>query len=152
MLGSEGGKAMLADLRVLVVDDDPSILEVLEEYLVGKGFEVTCAAGGPEGLAALEQDPFDLVISDIQMAGCNGFELLHAARVRYPGCAIILMTAYDERYPLSAALQAGADGYLSKPFNLSKFSLIFERAFWSALSRQDWWEAHDDGRVEELHH
>jgi len=148
VLGPEGGAVMLTDLRVLVVDDDPSILEVLETYLTGKGFEVRCASGGLEGLAALADGPYDLVLSDIQMAGCNGFELLRAAREAAPGSAIILVTAYEEDYPLSAALEAGADGYLSKPFSLSKFSLIFERAFWSALSRQDWWLAHDDGRRE----
>lgn len=151
MLGPEGESAMLTDLRILVVDDDPSVLDVLDAYLTRKGFRVRCAGGGLEGLAALDEGPYDLVLSDIQMAGCDGYALLRAARERAPGCAIILMTAYDDRYPLSAALEAGADGYLSKPFSLAKFSLIFERAFWSALSRQDWWLAHDDGRREGTH-
>ena len=52
------------------------------------------------------------------------------------------MTGFEEEYSLSDALRAGADGYITKPFSLSKFSLIFERAYWHALSRQDWWEQH----------
>jgi len=136
---------MIKHLRVLVVDDDPDIVEVLKTFLVSRGYTVETANGGPEGLKTLDSGPFDLIITDIAMAGINGFQLLKTARERFPQSGIVLMTAYDERYPLSQALSAGADGYISKPFTLKKFSLIFERAYWKALSREDWWDAHDDG-------
>ena len=76
------------------------------------------------------------------MAGMDGFELLKAVRKLSADLGFILMTAYEEKYPLTEALEAGADGYISKPFSLSKFSLIFEEEYWNALSRQDWWEKH----------
>ena len=76
------------------------------------------------------------------MAGLNGFELLRSTRDRYSDIGFVLMTAYEKQYPMSQALEAGADGYISKPFTLKKLSLIFEQAYWHALSRQDWWDAH----------
>ena len=136
---------MIRHLRVLVVDDDPTILEMLSAFLEGKGYSVASCANGQEALEALEAELFDLVISDIEMAGVSGFELLRQTRARHPNIGIILMTAYEESHPLSAALRAGADGYISKPFSLRKFSLIFEQAYWNALSRDDWWDKHDDG-------
>lgn len=135
---------MLRELRILVIDDEVSILDVLEEFLRSKGHDVTCRPNGADGLSVLRSTKFDLVISDIKMAGINGFEFLKLARGIDPSLGIVLMTAYEGEYPFSKALQAGADGYISKPFTLNKFSLIFERAYWNALSRQDWWNDHDD--------
>jgi DNA-binding NtrC family response regulator len=133
---------MISKLNVLLVDDDRSILEILEAFLTERGYHVECRGNGVEALDALRDYSFDLVISDIEMAGMNGFEFLKIARRNYPELGIVLMTAYEDSYPMSEALRAGADGYISKPFTLEKFSLIFERAYWSALSRQDWWETH----------
>ena len=134
---------MIEHLRILVVDDDPSMIEVLSAFLENKGYAVDTGENGFEALELLDQHEYDLVISDIDMAGMNGFELLKETRSRFPDIGIVLMTAYEEKYPLSEALGAGADGYISKPFNLRKFSLVFERAYWSALSRrQDWWDDH----------
>ena len=133
---------MIKHLDVLLVDDDPSILEVLEAFLQARGYHVECRSSGTEALDAMRDRDFGLMISDIEMAGMNGFELLRIARRNYPNLGIVLMTAYETTYPMSEALRAGADGYISKPFTLEKFSLIFERAYWNALSRQDWWEAH----------
>jgi CheY-like chemotaxis protein len=140
---------MMKDLKILVVDDDPGILEVLEGYLEGQGCAATTSRSGQEALETLRRNPVDLVLSDIEMAGINGFELLKEARERYPQIAIVLMTGYEERYSMSEALAAGADGYLSKPFNLSKLSLLFEQAYWKALSRLDWWEERNKGGEEE---
>lgn len=133
---------MLKSLRVLVVDDDAAIVDVLTAFLSSKGFKVTGCGSATSGLEALKEEDYDLVLSDIMMAGMDGFEFLRLVRERHPEIGIILMTAYDETYPMSEALRAGADGYITKPFNLQKFSLIFEQAYWSALSRLDWWESH----------
>ena len=132
----------LMPLRILLVDDDAATLEVITIYLESRGHSVNACEGGQEALDVLDDHAFDLIISDVQMAGMNGFELLRAVRKRVPEVGFILMTAYEDKYPLSEALEAGADGYISKPFSLSKFSLIFEQEYWTALSRQDWWEKH----------
>ncbi len=133
---------MLKPLRILLVDDDATTLEVIAVYLQSREHSVITCTGGREALEKLEDHVFDLIISDVQMAGMNGFELLKAVRKRVPDVGFILMTAYEDKYPLSEALEAGADGYISKPFSLSKFSLIFEQEYWTALSRQDWWDEH----------
>jgi len=133
---------MIHDLNILVIDDDPVVRELMTEFLRSNNCHVTCCEDAQQGLDAMHLQAFDLVVTDVKMAGLNGFEFLKIARANFPKIGIIIMTAYDEEYPLSQALRAGADGYISKPFNLSKFSLIFEKAYWSALSRQDWWEEH----------
>ena len=133
---------MLNQLRILVVDDDAGMLEVLSVFLESRGHYVRACAEGLGALKQLEDDVFDLIISDVRMVGMNGFELLKAVRTRVPNVGFILMTAYEDDYPLSEALEAGADGYISKPFSLNKFSLILEQEYWAALSRQDWWDAH----------
>lgn len=134
---------MIKHLKVLVVDDDPTVVETLGAFLDTQGYTVRTCAGGAEAVAALGEMRFDLIISDIEMAGVNGYELLRIARERFPRIGIVLMTGYTESYPLSQALRAGADGYISKPFSFRKFSLIFEQAYWKALSREDWWDEHD---------
>jgi len=133
---------MLKPLRILLVDDDDSTLEVITLYLESRGHSVEARPGGEEALEAMEEQVFDLIISDVRMAGMNGFELLRKVRKRTSEVGFVLMTAYESKYPLSEALAAGADGYISKPFTLSKFSLIFEEEYWTALSRQDWWDRH----------
>jgi len=128
---------MIRHLNVLVVDDDPGILEVLDTFLHAKGYAVETRPNAIEALDALREKEFDLLISDIQMAGIDGFQLLEKARAEYPHVSIILMTAYDDQYPMAQAARAGADGYVAKPFTLKQFSLVFEQAYWNALSRHE---------------
>lgn len=135
---------MIKHLKILVVDDDPGVLDLLGAFLETRGYGVVSCGSGAQALDNLDRESFDLVISDIEMAEMNGYELLRRTREKYPKIGIILMTGYTEAHPLSEALRAGADGYISKPFSLRKFSLIFEQAYWNALSREDWWTEHDD--------
>ncbi len=135
---------MIKHLRVLVVDDEPGILDVLTAHLLSKGYTVEAKENAQQALDALRRAPFDLVISDVRMAGMNGFEFIRIVRANFPSIGIVIMTGYEEDYPMAEALRAGADGYITKPFSLSKFSLIFERAYWHALQREDWWEKHQD--------
>jgi len=131
---------MIKHLRVLVVDDDPEIVELLDSFLESRGYAVRTCSNGADAIAALNESEFDLLVSDINMSGMNGFELLRATRKAYPRIGIILMTAYDDAHPIQEALRSGADGYIPKPFGLRKFARIFEQAYWQALSREDWWD------------
>lgn len=139
---------MIKHLNILVVDDDPGVTDLLGAFLETRGYSVRTCRSAREAFALLDEESFDLVISDIEMAEINGYELLRHTRAKYPKIGIVLMTGYAESHPLSEALRAGADGYISKPFSLRKFSLIFEQAYWHALSREDWWQAHDDEAAE----
>jgi DNA-binding NtrC family response regulator len=101
---------------VLVVDDDPHILEVLEARLSGAGYRVTTASGAREALEHLRGCPFRLLISDIRMPGMGGMELLDQARCVCPGIPVILLTAYGTIPDAVTAIKAGAVEYLTKPF------------------------------------
>ena len=129
---------MIKHLKVLIVDDDPAIAEVLSAFLTSKGYTVATCLSGEEGLGLLGETPFDLIVSDLEMPGVNGLEFLRQARARCPHVAFICVTAYEDRYPAGRVIQAGADGYVSKPFSLKKFAIAFERAYWRSLSRRDW--------------
>lgn len=134
-------RSMLKNLHVLVVDDDPAILETLGNYITGLGHRVTTCGNPRDAEDLLRDEDFSLLITDAQMEGMDGLELTRAARNAHPSMGILLMTAFESAYPLSTALRAGADGYINKPFSLRKFSLVFERDYWESLSRLDWWEA-----------
>jgi len=130
---------MVRSLHILLIDDDANLLEVLRTYLTDEGHFVVARGRAEEGLAALRDQTFDLVLTDGRMAGMDGFEFTRIARRNYPDLAIILMTAHEGEFPISEALVAGADGYITKPFSLRKLALLFQEDYWTALSRQDWW-------------
>ena len=83
---------MKTNLRILVIDDEEEVLELLDTYLGSKGFEIETCKSAQEGLDALRDASFDLVLSDIKMADMSGLEFLKAARATYPTMGIILMT------------------------------------------------------------
>ena len=97
---------MIRHLNILVVDDDPGVLELLGAFLETRGYGVTTRNSGASALDVLAREPFDLVISDIEMAEMNGYELLRRTREQYPKIGIILMTGYTESHPLSEALRS----------------------------------------------
>ncbi|WP_045218435.1 sigma-54-dependent transcriptional regulator [Desulfonatronum thioautotrophicum] len=102
---------------VLVVDDDPNILHLLETRLASAGFCVTTAHDGHEALTRLHEHTVDLVLSDIRMPGLSGQELLREIREQWPGLPVILLTAYGRIPEAVASVQQGAADYLTKPFD-----------------------------------
>jgi DNA-binding response OmpR family regulator len=102
--------------RVLVVEDDPTVAEVVERYLRREGFEVTSAADGRTGLdRAMELDP-DLIVLDIMLPGIDGLEVCRQLRARSP-VPIIMLTALGEELDRVIGLELGADDYMAKPFS-----------------------------------
>ena len=106
-------------LSVLVVDDDPVILRLLQVNFELEGIEVTTAVDGEEGLKLVQTDRPDLVISDIMMPKVNGLELLAALRSS-PDTAslpVILLSAKAQVADVQRGLELGADDYVTKPFD-----------------------------------
>ena len=106
-------------LSVLVVDDDPVILRLLQVNFELEGIGVVLAVDGEEGLKLAHRDPPDLVISDIMMPKVNGLELLAALRSS-PGTAampVILLSAKAQVADVQRGLELGADDYVTKPFD-----------------------------------
>jgi len=103
--------------RILVVDDEPSIRQLLSKTLSELSHDVICAQDGHEAEARLSGESFDLVIADIHLPGPNGFELLERARNLVPPLPVIMITGRGTIKDAVAALRAGASDFLSKPFH-----------------------------------
>jgi DNA-binding response OmpR family regulator len=102
---------------VLVVDDDPTVSDVVRRYLEQDGFQVTVAADGLSGLAAVAADPPDLVVLDLMMPGVDGLEVCRRLRRTMPLLPIVMLTALGEEADRVVGLEVGADDYVTKPFS-----------------------------------
>jgi len=105
--------------RVLLVDDEPGIRNAVQAYLEDEGFEVSIAIDGEEGWQKAQQMMPDVVISDVMMPRCNGYELLKKIREdeRLGGTPIIFLTAKGMTIDRTQGYQAGVDDYIPKPFD-----------------------------------
>jgi two-component system KDP operon response regulator KdpE len=126
--------------RILVVDDDPQIRRVMRVTLTGQGYEVADAMTGEAALEALRRETFDLVVLDMNMPGIGGLETCRLIRAQSE-IAIIMLTVRDSEGDKVAALDAGADDYVTKPFNTPEL-LARMRA---ALRRSPWTQASGAG-------
>jgi two-component system response regulator MtrA len=105
------------DARILIVEDDPSIREVTAIGLGAAGFEVTTAADGVDGLDRFRADPFDLVLLDIMLPRMDGYEVCRQIR-RTSTIPVVMLTARGDTMDVVVGLEAGADDYVRKPFDL----------------------------------
>ncbi|QXD16610.1 response regulator [Rhodocaloribacter litoris] len=121
---ARGHAAPARSLHILLAEDNPVNQKVAVHILEKEGHRVTVAANGHEAVAAWERDTFDLVLMDVQMPEMNGFEAAAAIRAREDGHArrtpIIALTARAMQGDREACLEAGMDGYLSKPIQLGE--------------------------------
>jgi CheY-like chemotaxis protein len=106
---------MSASLSVLVVDDDQVALDLLREILVAEGYDVTVAQNGADALAHIVAHPFHLMITDLELSGFNGLDLIVATKHCRPGIPIIVLTASSQQSTLRDAVRLGATRVLSKP-------------------------------------
>jgi DNA-binding NtrC family response regulator len=114
--------------RILLVDDDPSLLTSLSEALRDLGAEVETAGNAEDALTLHAQRAFDLVLSDIRMPGLDGIELLQLVRERTPSVDVVLMTAYDDMPTVVRGMRAGAIDFLVKPINLDELEDVLRKA------------------------
>lgn len=106
---------MAAPSRILVVDDDHAIAEMVGIVLRGKGFDVVTAPDGASALDAFDRVGPDLVLLDLMLPGMDGIEVCRELR-RRSGIAVIMLTARSDTSDVVEGLEAGADDYLTKPF------------------------------------
>lgn len=104
--------------RVLIADDESISAEIIRDELVANGFAAMIAFDGKMAWELLTQNVFDIVLLDIKMPYRNGFELIEKAKETSPNCRIIIMTAFSTVRNAVDAIKAGADDFLSKPFDL----------------------------------
>lgn len=102
--------------KILLVDDDLELTQLLTEILTLEGFEVTVAEDGEEGLLRLAEQAFDLVLLDVMMPRLNGFAMLTRLRKTHD-TPVLMLTARGDSQDRVNGLEAGADDYLAKPFD-----------------------------------
>jgi two-component system OmpR family response regulator len=125
--------------RVLVIDDDARLFELLESYLEENGIHAVHATDGRRGLEALGRGPFDAVLLDVMMPGMDGLEVLR--KIRTQGTVpVIMLTAKGDETDRVVGLELGADDYLGKPFSprelLARLRAVLRRAHPAALEER----------------
>jgi len=124
--------------RILVVDDEPAIVSLLATVLREKGWDVSEAASGTEGIDRLERGRYDVILTDLVMPGDSGIELLRAAKEIHPDVEVILMTGYATADTAIEAMRGGAFHYIVKPLKLEEMLNLAEKAFQQRrLSREN---------------
>jgi CheY-like chemotaxis protein len=116
--------------RVLVVDDEPDAVELLREFLAGKGYDVVTAASGPEAVERFKADRPHLVLLDVRMQGMSGLDVLRAIRQTDQEAGVIMVTAVGEEDVGRTALALGASDYVVKPVDLA----YLERTAWHTVT------------------
>lgn len=114
--------------KILIVEDEKSMREVLGILLEGEGYDVTLAVGGIDGISLLNRDIFDMVITDIKMPKVNGFEILKKVRETSPDTLVIMITAFGTTESAIEAMQLGAYDYIHKPFKIDEIRLVVKKA------------------------
>ena len=114
--------------RVLVVDDELSMRELLEIFFIKEGHEVTLAREGSSAVQLILENEFDLVITDLRMPGTNGMIVLERCRELQPDTPIIVMTAFATPETAIRAMKMGAYDYFTKPFKLDEAKIVIEKA------------------------
>lgn len=117
--GRTVARQTLTMARILVVDDDPSIREILDRQLSASSHRIVTASDGEEGRAAALAGGFDLVLTDLAMPGLDGFELIAALRA-HSAVPIIVLSVQGREQDKVRALDLGADDYVTKPFSVAE--------------------------------
>jgi len=107
-------------MNLLIVEDEPRMLELLYRGLNEEGHVVMCAHDGAEGLSMIRQYPFDVIILDVMMPKADGFQVLRLMRAESNRSAVIMLTAKDTVSDVVRGLDLGADDYLTKPFSFEE--------------------------------
>lgn len=114
--------------KILLVDDEPSILSVLGTLLKAEGYDVTAALGGQKGKECVTSEQFDLMLTDIRMSPLNGMELLKLVHDERPAMPVIMLTAFGSVETAIDALKLGAFDYITKPFKVDELLITVQRA------------------------
>ena len=114
--------------RILVVDDDRDLADMLVDYLARLGYRAVAAYGGPEGLALFKQGKFALVVADLKMPQMDGYALLEAVKARDAQAVVVIITGYGTIDKAAAAIKKGAYDVLAKPLDFKALEITIKRA------------------------
>jgi DNA-binding NtrC family response regulator len=123
--------------HVLVVDDERAMVKLMQRHLEGEGFVVTPVSSGPDALAALAREDYDVILTDLVMDDVDGLAVLGEAQRLQPAARVILMTAFATVQTAIAAMRQGAYDYLSKPFKMGEVTIAVRRAYEDRRLREE---------------
>src|SRR6202790_1705866 len=121
--------------RLLIVDDDPDLCDLVQRYLEAEGFVISAVHSGAEGSHAGTSGNYDLIVFDVMLPDMRGFDVLRElrSRVRTP---VLMLTAKGDEFDRVLGLQMGADDYLAKPFSpralIARIGAILRRSGWQS--------------------
>jgi CheY-like chemotaxis protein len=115
-------------IKILIVDDDQICREILADALATLGVNVSLAGDGMEGLEKLALEPFDILITDLNMPRMDGLTLLQEAREHYPHILTIIITGYGSLESAIEAIRAGTYDYIQKPFKIEEIQVVTRNA------------------------
>ncbi len=137
---------MAEPFRVLVIDDDPSLCELLEQLVSRQGYKVFTALGGEEALANLEETRPDLVSLDVVLEGMDGLETLRQLKSRLPDVPVVMLSGHGHARTIVEAMRLGASDFLRKPFEGEELELAFQKALETRALRKEVEELRDRER------
>lgn len=108
-------------MRILVVEDNPTMIDAIKRGLIAEGFDVDAATNGDDGLWRAREFPYDAIVLDIMLPGTNGYEICRTLRAEDNAIPILMLTAKDGDSDIAEGLDLGADDYLVKPFSFVVF-------------------------------
>jgi excisionase family DNA binding protein len=117
-------QAMVVEGNVLVVDDDPAILEVISEVITRKGFKAVCVGSGEKALEALDKQRFDLIFLDLVMPGISGVEALSAIKAKDDKAVVVIVTGHGDDPLALEAMSLGPLFLIRKPFRVSDINEV----------------------------
>jgi len=126
---SEAFETHTGTVGILIADDETDTCELFAEFARAHGMRVATAYDGRAAISALERSPkeFSIVVTDLQMPGADGFEVLRAARAINPDCHVVMITGYATIDTAVRAVREGAYDYLAKPFALGQLEVVLRR-------------------------
>lgn len=128
--------------KILIIDDSKSICKLLSDMMIVLGHENKVAMDGYEALKILAEEPFSIVISDIELPGIDGLSLIKKIKEKFPEIDVISMTGYESKYSYTDVIRAGASDFITKPFVFEEIEaklnrIIRERNFKKELEKKN---------------
>ena len=117
----------MSNLKILVVDDEENMLNMLKNFFLINEYDCKTATNGLEALKVIKEGQIDIVVTDMKMPEMDGMELLKVIREKHEDISAVIMTGFAEEYTQTEALNLGAEGYITKPFRNKELLLILDR-------------------------
>ena len=117
--------------KILIVDDEPRICQLIKELCKQEGYQTDTTLSGIEALQMMKKHNYQMLLTDLKMPGIDGFELIRKAKKEHPEIRIIMVTGYATIETAVQSLRHGVDDYITKPFNIFEFKKAVKRTLYS---------------------